>query len=106
MTLRKSSSSTKKAASLAMTDFEVGQKVTATVKKVEEYGLFLKIDGSDVSGLCHKSEVCPFSASADHRLMGRFPTTRSEMCPKPWLVSEKVMRSEQRSSRSTLKRAR
>lgn len=57
MTLRKSTSSTKKAASLALTDFEVGQKVTATVKKVEDYGLFLKIDGSDISGLCHKSEV-------------------------------------------------
>jgi ribosomal protein S1 len=57
MTLRKSTSSTKKAASLALTDFEVGQKVTATVKKVEEYGLFLKIDGSEISGLCHKSEV-------------------------------------------------
>jgi len=59
MTLRKSTSSTKKAASRALTDFEVGQKVTATVKKVEEYGLFLKIDGSDISGLCHKSEVRP-----------------------------------------------
>lgn len=31
--------------------------MTATVKKVEAYGLFLKIDDSEVSGLCHKSEV-------------------------------------------------
>jgi ribosomal protein S1 len=70
MTLRKSTSSTKKAASLALTDFEVGQKVTATVKKVEEYGLFLKIDGSDISGLCHKSEVrlsSYFVCSTDNR---------------------------------------
>lgn len=44
-------------ASLALADFSEGQKVTATVKKVESYGLFLKIDGSEVSGLCHKSEV-------------------------------------------------
>jgi rRNA biogenesis protein RRP5 len=57
LTLRKSTSSSKKSASLALTDFEVGQKVTASVKKVEDYGLFLKIDGSELSGLCHKSEV-------------------------------------------------
>jgi rRNA biogenesis protein RRP5 len=69
MTLRKNTSSTKKAASRALTDFEVDQKVTATVKKVEEYGLFLKIDGSEISGLCHKSEVRHLSIRQNQRLM-------------------------------------
>jgi len=40
-----------------MSDFELGQKVIASVKSVEAYGMFLRIEGSDVSGLCHKSEV-------------------------------------------------
>ncbi|KAL1413196.1 rRNA biogenesis protein rrp5 [Vanrija albida] len=46
-----------KAAKLSITDFKEGQKVTAAVKKVEPYGLFLRIDGSNISGLCHKSEI-------------------------------------------------
>ncbi|ORY34880.1 hypothetical protein BCR39DRAFT_515324 [Naematelia encephala] len=59
MTLRKNPSSrgSKKVASLGVSDFEKGQKVVATVKKVEAYGLFLQIEGSDVRGLCHKSEI-------------------------------------------------
>jgi len=27
------------------------------VKKVEDYGIFIKLDGYNASGLCHKSEV-------------------------------------------------
>jgi len=83
MTLRKSTSSTKKAASLALTDFEVGQKVTATVKKVEEYGLFLKIDGSDISGLCHKSEVRPFPLLYFHCTDSRSRMTRRGTSQRP-----------------------
>jgi rRNA biogenesis protein RRP5 len=44
-------------AQLGLSDFAEGQTVVAIVKKVEEYGIFLRIDGSNVSGLCHKSEV-------------------------------------------------
>ncbi|WVQ75049.1 hypothetical protein IAR50_004658 [Cryptococcus sp. DSM 104548] len=47
----------KKTALLSLSDFTEGQKVVASVKKVEAYGMFLKIDGSNVSGLCHKSEI-------------------------------------------------
>lgn len=53
----KSAPTTKKVAQLGLSDFTVGQNVVAIVKKVEEYGIFLRIEGSNVSGLCHKSEV-------------------------------------------------
>ena len=77
MTLRKkpSTNGPKKSIRKGLPDLEVGQKVLATVKKVsvnkiayifvrtkrlvqvETYGMFLRIDDSDVSGLCHRSEV-------------------------------------------------
>ncbi|WVQ96181.1 hypothetical protein IAU59_003284 [Kwoniella sp. CBS 9459] len=58
MTLRKNpAKASKKVARLGLSDFEEGQKVVAEVKKVEAYGIFLRIEGSDVSGLCHKSEI-------------------------------------------------
>lgn len=61
MTLRKNpSAKSKKTAQLGLSDFQLGQKVIAVVKSVEAYGMFLKIEGSAVSGLCHKSEVRPF----------------------------------------------
>lgn len=44
--------------SITLADLEEGQKVEGLVKKVEEYGLFISIEGSKLSGLCHKSEVC------------------------------------------------
>lgn len=43
--------------SLKLGDLSEGQKVDATVKKIEDYGLFLEIEGSKLRGLCHKSEV-------------------------------------------------
>ncbi|ODO00747.1 rRNA biogenesis protein RRP5 [Cryptococcus wingfieldii CBS 7118] len=58
LSLRKSPTrAAKKTALLSLSDFTEGQKVVASVKKVEAYGMFLKIDGSNVSGLCHKSEI-------------------------------------------------
>ena len=42
---------------LTLRDFEAGQTVHGHVKKVEDYGLFIELDDSKVSGLCHKSEV-------------------------------------------------
>lgn len=39
-------------------DLHEGQIVTGTVRKVEEFGAFILIDGSaNVSGLCHRSEM-------------------------------------------------
>ncbi|KAK1751629.1 hypothetical protein QBC47DRAFT_390592 [Echria macrotheca] len=43
---------------LNYSDFKEGQIVTGKVRKVEEYGAFIDIDGSEhVSGLCHRSEM-------------------------------------------------
>lgn len=46
-----------KSSLLALRDFQEGQVVHGHVKRVEDYGLFIELDGSKVSGLCHKSEV-------------------------------------------------
>lgn len=37
--------------------YSEGQKIEGRVKKIEDYGLFIEIQGTKVSGLCHKSEV-------------------------------------------------
>ena len=42
---------------IVLADLTEGQKVEGRVKKIEDYGLFIEIEGSRVSGLCHKSEV-------------------------------------------------
>lgn len=45
------------AAPLSLSQFSKGQRVDATVKRVEEYGVFIEIKNTKISGLCHKSEV-------------------------------------------------
>lgn len=58
MTFRSGESSRSAQSSLLkMGDLVVGTKVDGTVKKVEDYGLFIEIEGSKLRGLCHKSEV-------------------------------------------------
>ncbi|TBU63713.1 U3 snoRNP-associated protein Rrp5 [Dichomitus squalens] len=42
---------------LTLSDLSEGQKVDGRVKKVEDYGIFIAIEGSKLSGLCHKSEL-------------------------------------------------
>lgn len=42
--------------SIAYKDVEIGSKYKATVTRVEDYGVFVRLHGSDVSGLVHKSE--------------------------------------------------
>lgn len=42
---------------VALADLSEGQKIDGRIKKVEDYGLFIEIEGSKLSGLCHKSEV-------------------------------------------------
>ena len=42
---------------LTLSDLSEGQKVEGRVNKVEDYGIFIAIEGSKLSGLCHKSEV-------------------------------------------------
>lgn len=39
-------------------DIKVGEMVTGKVRKVEDFGVFIVVDGSaNVSGLCHRSEI-------------------------------------------------
>ncbi|KXN86783.1 rRNA biogenesis protein RRP5 [Leucoagaricus sp. SymC.cos] len=38
-------------------DFHESDKVDGVVKRIEEYGLFIQIEGTKLSGLCHKSEL-------------------------------------------------
>ena len=54
---------------LSMSDFQAGQKVSGRVKKIEDYGLFIEIEGTKVSGLCHKSEVRANRLSASDTLL-------------------------------------
>ncbi|KAJ5654288.1 hypothetical protein N7490_001291 [Penicillium lividum] len=43
---------------ITLQDLKVGQIVTGKVRKVEEFGAFVVVDGSkNVSGLCHRSEM-------------------------------------------------
>ncbi|KAF7589777.1 rRNA biogenesis protein rrp5 [Aspergillus hancockii] len=45
-------------APITLHDLKVGQVVTGKVRKVEEFGAFIVIDGSaNISGLCHRSEM-------------------------------------------------
>jgi rRNA biogenesis protein RRP5 len=45
------------APSLGLDGLCEGQKIFGRVKRVEPYGLFIEIDGTKMSGLCHKSQV-------------------------------------------------
>ncbi|KAF9919994.1 rRNA biogenesis protein rrp5 [Linnemannia zychae] len=40
-----------------LADFTKGEKVKGTIKAVKDIGVFIKIDNSTVSGLCHISEI-------------------------------------------------
>ncbi len=42
---------------LSMSDLKVGQKVNGAVKRVTDFGIFVSIENTKLSGLCHKSEV-------------------------------------------------
>jgi len=51
-----------------------GDQVNGVVSRVEDYGLFIRLDGYSLSGLCHKSEVSLWSM----RTKNRSPTLRSK----------------------------
>ena len=57
MTFRSGDLSRTSKPSLNISDLQEGQKVEGRVKKIEDYGLFIEINGSKLAGLCHKSEV-------------------------------------------------
>ncbi|KAL5533988.1 hypothetical protein ACEPAG_448 [Sanghuangporus baumii] len=56
MSLRETSSVTSQK-SKSFADLTVGQKIVGKVKKIEDYGIFISIEGTKLSGLCHKSEI-------------------------------------------------
>jgi rRNA biogenesis protein RRP5 len=57
MTFRSGDLKRDNTSSPTLADLHEGQKIDGRIKKVEEYGLFIEMDGSKLSGLCHKSEV-------------------------------------------------
>lgn len=57
MTLRSKSVVSARITEKSLSDFAVGRKVDGRVKRIEEYGVFISIDSTKLSGLCHKSEV-------------------------------------------------
>ena len=38
-------------------DLAPGKKVKGTIKKIESFGVFIQLQNSSISGLCHASEV-------------------------------------------------
>lgn len=53
-----------KESSIEYSDLAKGQVIKGVVKRVEAYGAFIRIDGSNISGLCHKSKVRLTAASS------------------------------------------
>ena len=57
LSLKKSRLEGVKPSAGAWSKIHEGEKVKAHVRGITEYGIFLQVDGTDVSGLCHKSEL-------------------------------------------------
>ncbi|SCZ99428.1 BZ3500_MvSof-1268-A1-R1_Chr7-2g09528 [Microbotryum saponariae] len=53
----KSKSTTSPATGRDVSGLKKGQLVTGVVKRVEPYGAFIRLEGSGITGLCHKSKV-------------------------------------------------
>ena len=69
MTFRSESRRQDTSAALTLSDLQKGQKVNGRVKKIEDY---VEIEGSKLSGLCHKSEV-RLSTSTSVRILTLHP---------------------------------
>lgn len=72
MSFRSSPGTTSPKPGASLGDLVEGQKVDGIVKKVEDYGIFITIAGTKLSGLCHKSEVRMLSLFA-FNLLRAFP---------------------------------
>ncbi|KAF8560198.1 hypothetical protein OG21DRAFT_1401925 [Imleria badia] len=53
--------------SMTLSDLREGQKVVGRVKRIEQYGIFIEIEGSKISGLCHKSQASYQFALSDNK---------------------------------------
>jgi len=112
MTFRSGDLKRDKTSSLCFADLHDGQKVDGRIKKIEDYGLFVEIEGSKLSGLCHKSEVRVFRPEIFSALIiltfhyGSSPIIRTPMSPLGFAVSGKVTALRSSSCRSTEKNGR
>lgn len=61
MSFRSESAVGSSKAEFVLDDLAVGQRVHGKVKKIETYGIFITINDTKLSGLCHKSEVSSIS---------------------------------------------
>lgn len=69
MSLKKSHVDKDYKAPLLFADMEVGDIVTGKIRKVEDFGVFVVVDGSmNVSGLCHRSEMADARAPDPKKL--------------------------------------
>ncbi|GAA5904744.1 Rrp5p [Sporobolomyces salmoneus] len=57
LTLRKSANVKETQSSITHADLKKGSVVSGVVRKIERYGVFVKLDGTNIQGLCHKSKV-------------------------------------------------
>lgn len=57
LTLRKSAKVKETQSSMTHADLKKGSVVPGVVRKIEPYGVFIRIDGSNIQGLCHKTKV-------------------------------------------------
>ena len=62
----KANGSSTHAQGLAIADLKKGMKIAGTIKSTESFGVFIKIDDSALSGLCHISEVRFFFVFLNH----------------------------------------
>lgn len=67
MSLRKNAEV--KASTLDFGDLEKGKVVKGVVKRVEAYGAFIRIEGSSINGLCHKTKVSTGSTGGNEATM-------------------------------------
>lgn len=64
LSLKKSRLAPSKPSATQWGDYRVGDKVRGHIRATADYGVFVQIDGTNISGLCHKSELSD-NAKAD-----------------------------------------
>ncbi|KAH9486567.1 rRNA biogenesis protein rrp5 [Psilocybe cubensis] len=85
MSFRSIEASQRKTSSgVTLSDLKEGQKVSGLVKKIEDYGLFIQINDSKLSGLCHKSQL---SDNADADVAGALRGFREGDKVKAYILS-------------------
>jgi polyribonucleotide nucleotidyltransferase len=80
LTFRSGNLSKSTRSTLSLSDFQEGQKIKGGIKRIVDYGLFVEIEGSKVSGLCHKSEVRANRALASLALLKDIPAIGQQGC--------------------------